>query len=273
MPSEKYIGALEVAGHDEKKLAALESLCREGKVKAKLVGNSWYVTESVRDNLKAHLSEFKPKTNYLHHAEPAGRAVAALAVVIALGIGLAAEGQVSSTIATRLKENEVGTPALTASLAPVFRDVTEALAALFEDISRMKNYVSDQWFYYGSRIKLAWGGFLTEEETQKIEQVANTVNTGTTIDREQLRAEIREELSAALRASGVPAEVTQQGLIVVPSTGDPATDRLSISEINALFSDEVSVRFDESGRAGVITPKFKTGESNDYLFLLTPVNH
>ena len=61
------------------------------------------------------------------------------------------------------------------------------------------------------------------------------------------------------------------GLGIFPSTGDGAADRRLTRSIEESFSDEVAVRFDESGRTGIITPVFRARADDNYIFVLVPV--
>lgn len=65
-------------------------------------------------------------------------------------------------------------------------------------------------------------------------------------------------------------EPSRQGLVVVPTNAN--TDRAGvIAKIKNSFSDDVVVKPGDS-ESGVITPVFKNTTSNDYLYVLVPVN-
>jgi hypothetical protein len=61
------------------------------------------------------------------------------------------------------------------------------------------------------------------------------------------------------------------GISVVPSTGSAAADQAAKQKIQTSFSDEVSIQPDDSGTAGVITPVFKKGSGDDFMYVLVPV--
>lgn len=63
------------------------------------------------------------------------------------------------------------------------------------------------------------------------------------------------------------------GAVVVPSSGDPATDAVIKANIANMFSDEVTVKPDGSGRSGVITPVFRSGAGNNCLYIMAPINN
>jgi len=104
------------------------------------------------------------------------------------------------------------------------------------------------------------------------------------VDSDQLRAQIKAEVLAeigqdlenTLNSSGGGSPIisqtsTGQGLVVMP-IGEGETPAQAAAKIGSLFSDPVSVRFDESGQAGIITPEFKDpNSSTDYIFVLTQI--
>lgn len=61
------------------------------------------------------------------------------------------------------------------------------------------------------------------------------------------------------------------GLVVVPSTGDPDSDLSVKNYVKESFSDEAEVVPDESGSSGVIRPVFRSGDEQEYLYILVPV--
>ena len=89
-----------------------------------------------------------------------------------------------------------------------------------------------------------------------------------------MKNEIKAEL---LRDLGQQANTTQgnsgntPGLVVLPSTGNPASDAAIKLDLQNTFSDRVEVEFDQSGQTGVITPIFKSGRGDNYIFILTPI--
>jgi hypothetical protein len=66
------------------------------------------------------------------------------------------------------------------------------------------------------------------------------------------------------------SEVKFNGLAVAPSVSEN-DDYLLKQKINDSFSDEVKIKPDQSGTAGVITPVFKKTKGNDFVYVLVPV--
>ncbi len=85
--------------------------------------------------------------------------------------------------------------------------------------------------------------------------------------------EIKQDVKSLIKAfneQGVPVK-SQQGMVVVPSTGSAESDAAVKARIANMFSDPVKVQLDETKQSGVITPNFTTGDSSNYLFLLAPI--
>lgn len=85
--------------------------------------------------------------------------------------------------------------------------------------------------------------------------------------------EIAKSLQGQVRPSNTDTKKASYGAVVVPSTGDPSADEKIKKDLENQFSDEVSISFDKSGQAGIVTPIFEGGKKgDDYVFLLTPIN-
>lgn len=63
------------------------------------------------------------------------------------------------------------------------------------------------------------------------------------------------------------------GLAVTPSSNSEAQDAVIKQKIRDSFSDEVQVKPDESGTAGIITPVFRKAKGDDFVYVLVPVNN
>jgi hypothetical protein len=74
-------------------------------------------------------------------------------------------------------------------------------------------------------------------------------------------------------ASNISREETlaAQGIAVVPSTGSVENDVKAKKEIQNSFSDQVEIKTDTSGTAGVITPVFTKSKGKDFMYVLVPV--
>ncbi len=63
------------------------------------------------------------------------------------------------------------------------------------------------------------------------------------------------------------------GLAVVPSSQSVQKDELLKQKIRDSFSDEVEVKPDKSGTAGIITPVFRKVRGNDFVYVMVPVKN
>lgn len=110
-----------------------------------------------------------------------------------------------------------------------------------------------------------WIVFLGGQDEAPAQVIPSTIITET--DPELIKEIVRKEL-ARLQAEGA---LPNQGVVVVPATGDKAQDELIKKELSNSFSDEVKIQFDSTGRTGVVTPIFRSTLGADYLFILTPL--
>jgi len=60
----------------------------------------------------------------------------------------------------------------------------------------------------------------------------------------------------------------RQGMVVIPSTEE---DEAVKEKIKKSFSDEVKIKLTDKS-SGIITPIFRDGEGEEYMYLLVPVN-
>jgi len=67
------------------------------------------------------------------------------------------------------------------------------------------------------------------------------------------------------------ADENWNGIAVVPSTSSSQDDYLLEQKIRNSFSDEVAIKPDSQGTAGVITPVFQTATGEDFVYVLVPV--
>lgn len=131
-------------------------------------------------------------------------------------------------------------------------------------LSTAFSWLRDLWV----RIIEAWRFFLNRSSTEP--QLSNVSPA--------LRERLRQEFLAELRAQGLfpiskgEQEVgTKYGIVVIPSTGSTAQDDLFKKNLSQIFADEVGLRFDRDGMAGIVTPVFRDNRaSRDYIFVLKP---
>ncbi len=77
-------------------------------------------------------------------------------------------------------------------------------------------------------------------------------------------------MTGAAVDSAAGLQVVPEGIVV-----EPATSKLSDEEqrarIEASFSDKVMIRPDPTKKSGTITPVFKSGNGDTYMYMIVPV--
>jgi len=98
--------------------------------------------------------------------------------------------------------------------------------------------------------------------------------------KEELKAQIRADLLRELQASSTIVTtgtakgiVRQEGLIVLPKTSTAEAGRLREEAIQGVFSDQVTVTSDETGRSGIVQPIFRSGVGEEYLYVMVPIRN
>lgn len=110
-----------------------------------------------------------------------------------------------------------------------------------------------QWLYgWWQKVTLNWQSFLGGG--QSAETDFNTADRNNILE---IKNNVRAILEI-LSNDGISA-LPQNGAVIVPSTGNPATDAELKSRIASMFSDQVSVSLDDSRQAGIVTPVFRKG--------------
>ncbi len=113
---------------------------------------------------------------------------------------------------------------------------------------------------------------------ESIKHFASTLARGFGIisERIALRLNLGEKSYSVINSKPVvakndnPNSVGYAGIAVLPSTNSPEKDEIIKQHIKDTFSDEVNVRPDPSGSAGVITPVFKKATKDSYIYVLVP---
>ncbi len=63
----------------------------------------------------------------------------------------------------------------------------------------------------------------------------------------------------------------REGMVVVPSLGSDEENAEFEARVRNSFSDEVEVSLNESGSSGVISPVFRSGKEDEYMFVMVPL--
>lgn len=81
----------------------------------------------------------------------------------------------------------------------------------------------------------------------------------------------RSEVKAPAAVAGQTTSDDMNGIAIFPAS-NPAADEAAKARVISSFSDEVTVRPDQSGAAGVIRPVFKKTNGDDFVYVMVPVN-
>lgn len=280
MGEERFLSLKAVAEKEKLSLERLIDACARGELAAREFGGEWYISESTSLNL----SELGQETAIdFHHLlfRPIGQLLLIVSVIfVAQSFWSADAGQylltgTSLTIGTAsgVLDKLAAAPPLTVATV-VFADVTRELTRLWLAAFDFWQTLAANLNYGWGKISDAWSRFFgrspplsATSETQPILDPALIA---------QLKAQIKEELTKELLnskpAPAVGEKLPNTGLVVMPSTGDPVKDQALARELESSFSDQVEIKFGESGKTGVITPIFRAGRGEDYLFIITPIN-
>ncbi|OJI06849.1 MAG: hypothetical protein COX02_00730 [Candidatus Vogelbacteria bacterium CG22_combo_CG10-13_8_21_14_all_37_9] len=179
------------------------------------------------------------------------------------------------------------------SLTKVQTLASVRLANLSLSVPEWQAFILDRWWgfktglatWFNNTLDLAssnWRYFLGLKADKQVASVPSALATTTSLVevealkekiKTEVRTELKQELSQIIKqntnnnisASG------QSGLIVAPSTGNAKDDEELKANIEAMFSDRVTVQFDSNRKAGVVSPVFAPPGSDNYIFLLAPV--
>ncbi|MBI4136359.1 MAG: hypothetical protein HY481_02330 [Candidatus Vogelbacteria bacterium] len=278
MGEERYVSVRTVAETHKLSLAKLIEVCERHWLAAREFGGEWYVSESAVPFCRA-LGQAAEIFDWRH---PLVRPLTVLVLLISIIFATESLWQARAwqflTAGARLTASAIlqsfdtvvvaGPDQSATVFVEVERNLTRFWFAVFDFWQTLAANLDYGW----QKIVAAWSGFLGRSPPAPPISVAPPP----VIDQAliaQLKAEIKEELTRELLTAGaVPSQESPgTGLVVLPSSGNLAVDRAMAQELEQTFSDQVEVRFETSGRTGLITPIFRDGRGGDYLFVITPI--
>ena len=285
-PQKRFLEAEALAKREALTLSHLINWCELGNLKARHIGEQWFVDlEDWETNRANFMADFQASVS------PVARSP-----LFSLALILLLTGIISwQPLADRLRE---GSGVLTATLGTTAQNISNnqtqvkmvavydglwiRLERLWLNLDQFTQTLGNNLTYFWNQAAGAWAGFVGGKTAPpEITNLAatSTVPTALTLDAvtlQNLKTQIKAELLRELEQQGprgetVPNSSNATGLVVLPSSGDPTRDAVIKQELKNSFSDQVEVKFDQSGQAGVITPIFRTGRGDNYLFILTPL--
>ncbi len=133
---------------------------------------------------------------------------------------------------------------------------------LTSTVKTISHWVVKMWRSIASKWYLFLSG--SDSNTQALADAKEELKT-------QLRAELLSELQASSTTGGTPRIQGQEGIVVLPKTDRAITNKLREETIKNIFSDQVMIISDESGRSGVVRPIFRSGVGEEYLYVMVPI--
>ena len=255
-------------------------ICRSKHLPLRHFGGEWYVPA-------AAIGAFEDFTTSesVHFEHPLLKPVATLILLASLVLVLQSfwqlnawqavvrGGQVALT-ATQSTLGSLSQPENRGNVASVFSGVEASLTELWLAVSGFWQALAANLAYAWESSTAAWRGFLGRSPPVATSPLPVNPATGV-IDPNilaELKAQIKAEItSELLNRAPAQAGLPSTGLVVLPSTGDPTQDQALALELKNSFSDQVEIKFEASGQTGVITPVFREGRGDDYLFVITPI--
>ncbi len=232
-------------------------LCRAGKLDCKMIGRSWFVTE---ESITKHQISFSP--------ESTPKAIAEIPKIIEVEVEPKVE--VLQTL----------------SFVPKIFALPQEISSNFLFVSKP---VHSNIFHFDS-IELAFTSlFFVLSLGIAFQSLSKNSNVVADISNSQATASIISNSFNVIKkvTSLFPAgpqlainnktEIKSQsdfnGLAVVASSNSPERDEVIKSKIRKSFSDEVAIKPDASGTAGIITPVFRKAKGDDFVYVLVPVKN
>lgn len=244
------------------------------------MGNEWYLVE---DSLEEYLKNPDPSllTFDRKTTKPLAHLFSVLGFAVIMGFILTPKNIQALLVGERVVKETVSNRSQ-AAVSQAFEGVTERTIKLGKHTKDtyiitkefFQNFgpaSKDNFKYFSQKISNNWSTFLNGDASVTISGFSEQT-------REALKEEITNQLRQELMGTLGGGQVTQpqitpanRGLVVVPSTDNEVSDQEVRNNLQNVFSDQVRVNFDASGRTGVITPVFRTTAGSNYLFILAPI--
>jgi len=284
----KYISLARAAESSAYQADEWRRLCQTGAADCRRRGDDWFVAESelARSfNLRsfasappAEIGKDNPSGSTL--PTPSSRRQSLiLAGLLAAGILIFTWGYFNqferpNLAVWRERLDLVAAAPAALSLAD-FPDLLQPLGEKLADLGELFQLL-------GERIITNWRYFLGLTEPLDAELAVDASSglpiltaTSSAVWQTLIDQRIASQLQSLL-GGGAPAVApaggrANEGVVVVPVSGNERVDSAVRERLLNAFSDRVNVRFDNSGVSGVITPMFRAVQGDDYWFLLTPI--
>lgn len=233
-------------------------LCRSGKLDAKMIGHTWYVSQSSLYEYVRKLEEDQRAAEFQKLSR-------------------------QSSIAS--KKNISAVSAITSPYQTVSASTLRAARSATRSGIRTSHPIRNSFFalcfvvifVFAASMSIAYIGgagnvAVNNSSVAGVYSAAQAVVAFFSRQYEAIVARIIKSRDLTVRTPDeVGSQGTEYGLVVSPSSGSAEVDAARTAEIKNTFSDNVTVHPDQSGTAGVITPVFRTSNGKDFMYVLVPV--
>ncbi len=234
-------------------------LCRGGKLDAVMIGKTWFVVE---ESLKGHMEKIR--------AEEEAKRISKIEKRNEKIVEKKESEQLSlENIAKKSNDVMIGRLAASLNVLDIRKNTAESLTSKLSMRTVADDFIKrsllTRAMIVSAFVMLVGVGIYVAMEIPN----EHAVDPG-----QQVAASIVPypdiPYSVENSAETVPAS---RGIAVIPTSGSKAKDEEMKAAIKESFSDQVTVTPDARGESGVITPVFKNGKGNDFIYVMVPVDN
>ncbi len=270
-------------------------LCRAGKLECKMVGRSWFVTE---ESLKKHqfsvisdddveaadvpLPVPKKEETLVLEVPVVSSPVVPVLVPAPAPVVVKSPVQVPSPVRVSFVPHTFALPysfSQSYLFAPTYRRAISSSSGFSFPFVRLTFaagvfavaffFMFQSMLFPGSISRNISSGMTASIVSATQETLGKIISFFTAIP-ELARTIFTSEPNVVVKADLPSPEFN--GLAVVPSSDSVDGDEVIKQKIRDSFSDEIQIKPDESGTAGVITPVFRKAKGDDFIYVLVPIN-
>lgn len=250
---------------------------RQGKLKSAKFGRNWVTTRRWLDEYIKKAKEYNDTHNGNGHRPKLLKEINDSILIPAIPVEIISETKKIKTIKVpfNLPIEKAAEPKLNFALGLII--ILFLAGGIFSEIFFLNNALGNiasffpQEFYIGfdtANIK-ANSEIITADLQGKIKEYFKDLFEGAKIQFTNLKSRILSLRDLFNKKSILVGEGKNEGLVVIPSSEENESLK---EKIKKSFSDEVKVEIkDES--SGIITPIFRKGDGEQYLYIMVPINN
>ncbi len=282
----KYISLARAVERSSYTAAEWSKLAKGGLIDVREHEDGWYINEAELDRTfdAAYFNELthkpvRPASRPTHHA--------LVGVLVIMGLVVTAAAWQASGVVPELARYFTGQSSVAAVGASIVGTSTATTTPMATSQPEIVAPTSEWWrawqslletlVYLQERVTTNWQNFLglsiSEPQIEMPPGSIGEIATSTT----QLQRLIDQRVNLTIQSILKNPTASQvsggsaSGVVVVPTSGNPASDQIIRERLQSAFSDTIRIQFDRSGETGIITPVFQKLPNDNYLFLVTPL--